>query len=253
VPSLDLPLGSLDEDLEYCLHPVSFVLPPHFYDVVLVLIGFLFHRRLHCQRSNVRRGVTELAQVAMIVELEAVARSQANRIAELEATCADFKREKDKATDGYRRLAEKHKSFAEKAEHDKKKLVEAHAAKLTKLHADLDLETRSYTEYHQTVRCRLHKLHEAIASSFEEVKAQCLPFPNKGTKVEEMIDWVVEEVKAVPDIVWRLNDNFVVLGIKGVLSMLSGEWCQELGRLRDLVVPVTPRSWKMFRRMCINW
>jgi hypothetical protein len=49
-----------------------------------------------------------------------------------------------------------------------------------------------------------------------------------------MIDWVVEEVKAVPDIVWRLNDNFAVLGIKDVLSMLSGEWCQELGRLRDL-------------------
>jgi uncharacterized coiled-coil protein SlyX len=118
----------------------------------------------------------------MIVELEVVARSQVNRITELEATCADFKREKDKATDGYRRLAEKHKSFAKKAEHDKKKLAEAHAAKLTKLHTDLDLETHSYTEYHQTVRCRLHQLHEAIASSFEEVKAQCLPFPQQRHK-----------------------------------------------------------------------
>jgi hypothetical protein len=65
-------------------------------------------------------------------------------------------------------------------------------------------------------------------------KRNVCPSPNKGTKVEEMIDWVVEEVKAVPDIVWRLNDNFAVLGIKDVLSMLSGEWCQELGRLRDL-------------------
>jgi hypothetical protein len=99
---------------------------------------------------------------------------------------------------------------------------------------DLDLETHSYTEYRQNVRQWLHELHEVGASSFEEVKVQCLPFPDKGTKVEEMIDWVIEEVKAVPDIVWRLNDNFAILGIEGVLNMLNGEGCQELGRLHDL-------------------
>jgi uncharacterized coiled-coil protein SlyX len=38
--------------------------------------------------------------VAKIAELEVVARSQADIITELEATCADFKREKDKVTDG---------------------------------------------------------------------------------------------------------------------------------------------------------
>jgi hypothetical protein len=63
-----------------------------------------------------------------------------------------------------------------------------------------------------------------------------MPFPNKGVMVEEMIDLIAEEVKAVPDTVWRLNDNFVVLGIEGVLNMLHGEGCHELGRLRDLVV-----------------
>jgi hypothetical protein len=73
-------------------------------------------------------------------------------------------------------------------------------------------------------------------SSFDEVKAQCMPFPNKGVVVEEMIDLIAEEVKAVPDTVWRLNDNFAVLGIEGVLNMLHGEGCQELGQLRDLAV-----------------
>jgi uncharacterized coiled-coil protein SlyX len=67
--------------------------------------------------------------VVKIVELEVVARSQADRIAELEVTCADFKREKDKVTDGYRRLAEKHKSLAEKTEHEKTRLAEAHAGR----------------------------------------------------------------------------------------------------------------------------
>jgi hypothetical protein len=123
-------------------------------------------------------------------------------------------------------LAEKHKSLTEKAEQENMKLAEAHAAKLAKLHIDLDLETQNYTEYRQSECCRLCELHETVASSFDEVKAQFLPFPDKGAKVEEMIDWVAGEVKAVPDIVWRLNDNFAVLGIKGVLTMLNGEGCQ---------------------------
>jgi hypothetical protein len=48
-----------------------------------------------------------------------------------------------------------------------------------------------------------------------------LPFPDKGAKVEEMIDWVVREVKAMPDTVWRHNDNFTILCTKGVLNMLN--------------------------------
>jgi hypothetical protein len=39
--------------------------------------------------------------VVKIAELEVVARSQADRIAELEVTCTDFKHEKDTVTDGY--------------------------------------------------------------------------------------------------------------------------------------------------------
>jgi hypothetical protein len=73
-----------------------------------------------------------------------------------------------------------------------------------------------------------------VALSFNEVQVQWLPFPAKGTKVGEVIDQVVREVRVVLDTVWRLNDNFVILGIEGVLNMLHGEGCQELSRLRDL-------------------
>jgi predicted nucleic acid-binding Zn-ribbon protein len=134
-----------------------------------------------------------------------------------------LKHEKDNVTTGYRRLQAKHDAFTEKAEQEQTKLAKAHAAELAKLRGDLDLETHSYTEYHQTMRHRLHELHETIASSFDEVKVQCLPLPDKGVKVEEMIDWVVGEVKAVSNTVWRLNENFVVLGIEGILNMLNGE------------------------------
>jgi hypothetical protein len=62
-----------------------------------------------------------------------------------------------------------------------------------------------------------------------------MPLPDRGVKVDEMFDWVVGEVRAAPDTILRLNDNFAVLGIEGVLSMLNGEGCQEMGQLHDLV------------------
>jgi uncharacterized coiled-coil protein SlyX len=146
-PSLDLPLESLDEDLECCLHHVSFALPQHFYVVWLALIDYFILQVFALLEMQHGKRATELAQVAKIAELEVVARSQADRIAELEATCGDLRLEKDRVTDGYQRMAEKNKSLAEKAEQDKTKLVEAHATELTKLHADLDMETHDYIEY----------------------------------------------------------------------------------------------------------
>jgi hypothetical protein len=103
-------------------------------------------------------------------------------------TYANFRCEKDKLTVGYRKLAKKHKSLTERTEHKKAKLVEAHAAEVTQLREDWDLKSTSYTKYRHTVHRQLRDLHKAVASTFEEVKAQCLPFPDKGVKVEEMIE-----------------------------------------------------------------
>jgi hypothetical protein len=63
-----------------------------------------------------------------------------------------------------------------------------------------------------------------------------MSFPIKGMVVEEMIDWIVKEVKEVSNTVWRLNDNFTILGIEGVLNMLHGEGCQELGQFCHLAI-----------------
>jgi hypothetical protein len=185
------------------------------------------------EKQHVKRAA-ESVHVVKNAKLEVLVRSQDEKIAKLETTYADLKREKDNVTTGYQRLAAKHDAFMEKAEQEKAKLAEVHVVELTKLPGDLDLETHNYTAYHQTVCRRLRELHEIVASSFDEVKAQCLPFPDKGAKVEEMINWVVGKVKVVTDTVWWLNDNFTVLGIEGILNMLNGEGCQELNRLHDL-------------------
>jgi hypothetical protein len=124
--------------------------------------------------------------------------------------------------------------LTEKSEREKAELVEAHATELAKLWGDLDMETRSYPEYLQSVRHRLRELHETMASSFNEVQVWCFPFPNGAVKVEEMIEWVTKVVKTVSSTIWQLNDNFTVLDVEGVLNMLNNEGCHELGRLREL-------------------
>jgi hypothetical protein len=104
------------------------------------------------------------------VELEVLMKSQAKKIAKLEAAYTDLKCEKDNVTTSYRRLAEKHNAFTDKAEHERKELTETHTMELARIHGDLNLDTHNYTEYGQNVRHGLRELHETVTSSFDEVK-----------------------------------------------------------------------------------
>jgi hypothetical protein len=179
----------------------------------------------------------------------------------LKKLCADLKREKESITIGYPRLSEKHKTFTKKAEQEKTNLTEAHAAEVAKIQEELNEETWNYTDYRLNVRQHLHELHELVTSSFEEAKAWCLHIPARGAKVEEMIDWIVGEERTVPNTVWQLNDNFVVLDIEGVLNMLSNEGCQELSRLSELVASqdasvlqdVSDVVWKLVGQIVQRW
>jgi uncharacterized coiled-coil protein SlyX len=123
VPSLDLLPRNLDQDLEYYLHCVNFVLPL-FYSLVLIVIDYFTSLALVLSDERCEKWGAELAQMAKIMELEMVMQSQANKITELETTCIDLKHGKDKLTDGYRRLAEKHNLL----EQDMANLVEANAS-----------------------------------------------------------------------------------------------------------------------------
>jgi hypothetical protein len=66
--------------------------------------------------SQHEKRTVELAQTAKNGELAVLAHSQAKKIVELEAVCANLKYEKENITPGYRRLSKKHKVFTEKAE-----------------------------------------------------------------------------------------------------------------------------------------
>jgi predicted nuclease with TOPRIM domain len=152
------------------LHRVSFVLPLYFHAIVLVLIDCSILEELALSGKQCARRADELAQVVKNAELDVLVKSQAEKISELETAYADLKHEKDNVTTGYQRLAAKHDAFKEKVEREKQSLREAHTTEVAKLHGDLYLETHSYTEYHQTVRCRPRELHEIVASSFDEIQ-----------------------------------------------------------------------------------
>jgi hypothetical protein len=180
------------------------------------------------------KGAAESVHVAKNAELESLVMSQTWKIAELEAACADLKGQKEGVMAGYQRLLEKHTALIEKMEQDWVELTEDHATELAMVQGELDQEMRNYTDYRLNVRRHLHHLHEIVASTFDEVRAQCLPFLAKSVKVEDFLDWVIKEVKTVPDTIWQLNDNFIVFTIERVLNMLNNEGCQELSRLHGL-------------------
>jgi hypothetical protein len=73
-------------------------------------------------------------------------------------------------------------------------------------------------------------------ASFTDVRVWCLPFPTRNAPIENYIDWFEEELMAVSGTVWKLNDNFDVLAIEGVLNMLRSAGCQDLPRLCKLAM-----------------
>jgi hypothetical protein len=89
-----------------------------------------------------------------------------------------------------------------------------------------------------------------METSLGEVGVSCLPFPVKSAPIDDYISWFGEEVKAMLGVVWQLNDNFVVLDIKGVLNMLHSSSCHELSGcaiwLHQLMLP----SSTMFLQRC---
>jgi predicted nuclease with TOPRIM domain len=148
------------------------------------------------------KRVTESARASRNAKLEALVKSQNQKIVKLEAPCADLNCKKENVMISYRRLSDKHTTLAEKVEQEKTELAEAHLEKLAKVKEELDQETQGYTNYHLNVRGCLRQLHEVVASTFSELWAQCLPFLAWNLKVEELINWVVGEVKTVPTTMW---------------------------------------------------
>jgi hypothetical protein len=70
---------------------------------MFVLIGGLFQHALVLSENLRMKKAAESVQTTRNTELEALVKSQAEKITELEATFADLKREKENITIGYQK------------------------------------------------------------------------------------------------------------------------------------------------------
>jgi hypothetical protein len=88
---MELPLDRLDEDLERCLQHVSFGLVFTFSCYyALSLIDCPLLQSLVLSEKRHEKRATELVHTARNVELEMLAKSQAEKIAKLETTYTDL-------------------------------------------------------------------------------------------------------------------------------------------------------------------
>jgi uncharacterized coiled-coil protein SlyX len=86
------------------------------------------------------KRATEAAHADKNAKLESMVNTQAQKIAELKAACANLKLEKENMMAGYRRLLEKHKMLIERTEWEKAELAEAHTTELAGVKEELDKE-----------------------------------------------------------------------------------------------------------------
>jgi hypothetical protein len=88
--------GVLSSSRKFCLTLILFCMLVVIHDFIAL-----------SEKRREKRSV-ELAQMAKLAELEVVTKPQVDKIVELEATCVNLKRGKEKLIDKYRRLVEKH-------------------------------------------------------------------------------------------------------------------------------------------------
>jgi hypothetical protein len=69
-----------------------------------------------------------------------------------------------------------------------------------------------------------------LEQSMNDIGARCLPYPEKGSTISEIMMWFTKEIDALPDVITKANKIFLVYCLVGVLKML-----QELGQCFHVV------------------
>jgi hypothetical protein len=60
-----------------------------------------------------------------------------------------------------------------------------------------------------------------LEGALNEIGVQCLPYPEKGSTIGEVIAWFEKDIRALPDVIVKENKNFIVYCLVGVLKMLQ--------------------------------
>jgi hypothetical protein len=91
---------------------------------------------------------------------------------------------------------------------------------------------QDYSGHH---RMKLRDLRFKLEKVMNEFGAQCLPYPGKGSTIDDIIGWFNEEIKVLPATFTKANNFFACYAIIGVLQMLYDSSCDHLSELQMLM------------------
>jgi hypothetical protein len=92
---------------------------------------------------------------------------------------------------------------------------------LTDREAAVAAEWKTFWDYHLGHRKRRCELRAALEGVLNEIGARCLPYPEKGSTIGDVVMWFEKEIQTLWDAIAKANKNFLVYCLVGVLKMLQ--------------------------------
>jgi hypothetical protein len=101
--------------------------------------------------------------------------------------------------------------------------------------AEVAMVRTRFQDYRGHHRMKLRDLRFKLEKAMNEFGAQCLPYPGKGSTIDDIIGWFDEEIKVLPTTFTKANKFFACYAIIGVLRMLYDSSCDHLSELQMLM------------------
>jgi hypothetical protein len=212
---------------------------------------------LALSKNRAAKRAMEVAQSARVTELE---RANTELRAELEQAwlkIAEVEERQDSLCSDYQKLENECESLHNAAETLKRQKAEAEKTGEAEV-ATIHTRFQDYRVHH---RKKLHDLRFNLEKAVNEFGASCLPYPGKGSTIDDIIRWFDEEIKALPAMFMKANKNFACYAIVGILRMLYDSGCDHLSELQtlmplcdaSLLEGLPPKLSKLIGRLVQKW
>jgi hypothetical protein len=165
---------------------------------------------LSLMKTRVHRRAVETAQVTRVAELE-----NSKLLVELEQAhtalaVADATRNSLSLTQGKldEECAELHA------------VVESLGQEKARAEAAREAECKGFHDYCIHHRKKLREVQINLEKEMNEIGGWCLPYPGKGSTIDEIVEWFDKEIWALLGAITKANQNFLCYCLVGVLRML---------------------------------
>jgi hypothetical protein len=188
--------------------------------VVVLFLMFVFPQALALSRNLATKRSSEVVQQRRITELEkAMLRTE---LEQSHIKVQELELRRGSLTVGYRQLNEKYKKLEESVGAWQRENAEVEKS----CQARIDKIEGEFERFRVHFRRSLRDLHYELEDVLSNLGARCLPYPEKGTPMRDLIKWFEGEVKSLPEVFGLVNQNFVAYALVGVLRMLQDSGCE---------------------------